>query len=324
LKHVHNFSGHEQKFDAVFFGGGTPSLFFDEICEITAFMKSESMLCNDGENCEVTVEANPDDINSTALQKLLQAGVNRISIGVQSLDDDILQKLGRRHDAQTAISALNLAYEAGFKNISFDIMLGIPAQNVKRVCKDISTLSNMGGVVHASAYMYESEFALDDDETALLYIKAVEEFARNGFEQYEISNFCRDSKKCRHNLKYWNCEEYIGIGAAAHSYNNGKRYAVADDLQAFINAPVQETIVTEENPGGFDEKVMLKLRLKSGLLRDEFSEVEWAAILQNARHIPQEYIKIGKNSINLTTNGFLISNRIITQFSGITISQKTV
>jgi len=274
---VRELSKHEQiQYDTVFFGGGTPSLLWREVCEILPTLPLTG-------DCEVTVECNPDDVTEQMLRELQGAGVNRLSIGVQSLDDTVLRRLGRRHNSAQAVQAVQLAHEAGFDNVSVDIMLGIPGQSLTSV-DPVHKLP----VSHISAYIYENEHTLSEDEIADMYLRAVEMFGN----QYEVSNF---GKPCKHNLKYWRCEEYIGIGQTAHSYYNGKRFAMDENWQ---------TYVTEENPATYEEKVMLGLRLTEGVTATE-------ELLQRARLIPSEYVSINGSNISLTPKGFLISNKII-------------
>jgi oxygen-independent coproporphyrinogen-3 oxidase len=307
IRNVQYYSKHEQlSFDTVFFGGGTPSLLYREVAQIVPILPTTP-------NAEITVEANPDDITPQMLEELLQAGVNRLSIGVQSLDDSILRVLGRRHDSSTAIKAVELARQAGFDNISVDIMLGIPEQT------DIGAIYELP-VNHISAYIYEppagrgSRGAPSEEAVASIYLQTAELLEKHEFPQYEISNF---GEPCRHNLKYWNCEEYIGIGPAAHSYYGGKRFAVPEDLELFINPcseSLQKTYVTEETPATFAERVMLKLRLTSGVSLDELSNHERDFLLESAQTIPKEYIRLSEKNISLTAKGFLVANRIIGEF----------
>ena len=312
VRNVQNYIKSEQVcFDSVFFGGGTPSLLWHDIVDIVGALPLTR-------NAEVTIEANPCDIvslhESEGLPTGGDCGLNRVSIGVQSLDDAVLQKLGRRHNAAQAVKAAELSKRAGFNNISVDIMLGIAGQSAKSLSETIERLTALP-INHVSAYMYEqnhgSVASLGDDESAEMYLQAVEVLARKGFMQYEISNFALPGFECRHNLKYWNCEEYIGIGAAAHSRYGNMRYAVPQDVESFVSASLQEVYVTEENPGGFEERVMLGLRLSAGVDLASFTEAERKKLLQRADLIPQEYIKISENNISLTARGFLVANSII-------------
>ncbi|MCL1880997.1 MAG: radical SAM family heme chaperone HemW [Oscillospiraceae bacterium] len=280
-------------FDTVFFGGGTPSLFYKEIAEIMQFIPLTT-------NAEITIEANPDDVNQKMLQTLKGVGVNRLSIGVQSLDDSVLYSLGRRHDSLCATKAIEQAHTEGFTNISVDIMLGIPEQDLLSDLKKICTLP----INHLSCYMYESSNTIDEFDQSDLYLKAVDFLESSNLHQYEISNFGRP---CKHNLKYWRCEEYVGIGSAAHSYYGGKRFAVSEDVEAFILADLQETYITEENPGSSEEQLMLGLRLCEGVMASPKQ-------LEKAQSLPSEYVCVRsgeQKNLSLTAKGFLVSNSII-------------
>ncbi|MCL2634686.1 MAG: radical SAM family heme chaperone HemW [Oscillospiraceae bacterium] len=295
IRNVHEYKKHEHvEFDTVYFGGGTPSLLYREISEVIAELPLS-------DNAEITVEANPCDINSEMLEALLNAGVNRISIGVQSLNARELRFLKRRHDSAEAVKAVELAHQAGFNNISVDIMLGIPAiHNSQCTMHNLCDLP----IQHISAYILEYSHVLSEDETAELYLSTVELLEQNGFKQYEISNFAKPGYECQHNLKYWNCLEYIGIGSAAHSYYRGKRFAVESDAERFINSPLQETYVTEECPGTLEEKTMLQLRLTKGVeLTEELSE--------QVKLIPAECLCVDNGRLSLTPKGFLMANRVI-------------
>ncbi|MDR0222705.1 MAG: radical SAM family heme chaperone HemW [Oscillospiraceae bacterium] len=313
IRNVQKYAADERvMFDTVYFGGGTPSLLWREIAEITAFLRVNGAL---SANAEISVEANPSDINAEMLETLLKSGVNRISIGAQSLNDDELRFLGRRHDSKTAVKAVELTREAGFKNISVDIILGLPGQ------RDASAVYELP-VNHISAYILKVEEntplarinpAIDEDLTAELYLKTVNILGKNGFPQYEISNFAALGFECGHNLAYWRCGEYIGIGPAAHSYRDGKRFAVPEDAAAFIAAPLQETYITEEEPGTFKEWAMLKLRLSEGITFAECEArgVRREVILKRAVSIPRGYLNISDGGVALTAEGFLASNSVI-------------
>ena len=220
--------------DTIYFGGGTPSLLPTQYLDSILTKIRE---CFTLENPEITLEANPCTITLEGLQALHFSGFNRISMGIQSLCDDELKTLGRLHDSQTALKALKIAHEAGFTNISADLMIGIIGQDLYSLDKNIQILSELE-LTHISAYIlkiepgtpYEapkySDHIPDEDSSADLYLHTVKALGQAGFMQYEISNFCRPGFESRHNLHYWRCEEYIGIGPAAHSYFQGKRYAV--------------------------------------------------------------------------------------------------
>lgn len=289
-----------------------------EICEIL-----ENIPLAD--KAEITLEANP----CVALEKYLRAlrtvGVNRISLGVQSLNDSELKALGRRHNAKTAVRAIETAYNCGFENISADIMIATPLQTSESLAETVSVLGKLP-VTHISAYMLkieentpfaERELTLpDEDSVCGMYLDTIGQLEGLGFKQYEISNFAKDGFVCRHNMKYWNCEEYLGIGPAAHSYYNGERFFVERDIDGFIRSERQMTFKEDKvtaRYGGFEEYAMLRLRLAEGLDLGEF-EVRGGNVrefLNAAEKIPKDYYKYENGHFSLTPRGFLVSNAII-------------
>lgn len=317
---IRNLDYYDETYDTVYFGGGTPVLLSDRIPEI---MKNVRL----SENAEVTVEANPCVTDEKRLYDLLSGGVNRISFGVQSLDENELKFLDRRHNAAQATAAISLAHKAGFRNISADLMLGLPEQSERSVEKSINELSQLP-INHISAYLLKIEentpfgqmniTVPEDERMDEIYLFACEQLEKNGFSQYEISNFAKAGYECRHNLRYWRCEEYIGIGAAAHSYYKGKRFCVERSLRDFVASDIQKTIITDENAGDFDEFAMLKLRLSKGLgFSDcEHFGVEKDTILTRLKRIPKEYYRLTDEGISLTKEGFLLSNAVIGKILG--------
>lgn len=313
----------ENKFDTVYFGGGTPILLWREICEIISDISLS-------ENAEITVEANPCTTLKENLTELRRSGVNRISLGVQSLSDSELTALGRRHTAAAAVNAIETAYNCGFKNISADIMLGTPLQTSESLNKTIEKLSKLP-ITHISAYMLKIEentpfasakLSLPDEDTICdMYLNSVAALDRLGFKQYEISNFARDNHMCRHNMKYWSCEEYLGIGPAAHSYYNGERFFVKRDLEDFISSESQKTYGEEKDNnryGGYEEYAMLRLRLTQGLSLREYAARggDSEKMLRLTSRIPKKYYTLKDDNISLTPMGFLVSNAIIAVLLG--------
>jgi oxygen-independent coproporphyrinogen-3 oxidase len=306
---------YNKRFNTAYFGGGTPSLCVPEIERIMSAVRMN-------DQAEVTAEANPESADQGKLAALLNCGVNRISFGVQSLSDRILRGLGRRHTAAEAVQAIRLAHSAGFDNLSADLMLCVPGQTKADVLRDIDLLADLP-LTHISAYLLKIEPGTpfsqkklplpDEDETADMYLSAVERLCSHGFLQYEISNFAREGKQCRHNMNYWRSGEYIGIGVGAHSHYDGKRFAVPKDIAVFINNEEQSTVVTEEKPDTFEEYAMLKLRLCEGLLFDECERfgVKPQDVIQRANRIPKQLIDITERGVALKPEGFLVSNAVI-------------
>lgn len=311
IRNIRHYGG---QYDTVYFGGGTPILLYEHIGAILA-------AADIADSAEITVEANPCMALPEVLSKLRSAGVNRLSLGVQSMNERELGFLGRRHTVKQAEDALTNAVKAGFDNISADMMIGLEGQTAEEITYTAERLSELGAM-HISAYLLKIEentpFAdrkmilPDEDRTAELYLHTVHTLERLGFAQYEISNFARPGYESRHNLKYWRCEEYLGIGAAAHSYYGGKRFCTARDIDAFIAAPVQKTDVTDEHPGGWEEYAMLKLRLSEGLTFTEAERFGKADELRkNAAGLPEKLVCVTESGVRLTPEGFLVSNAVI-------------
>ena len=315
-----NFGG--EVVDTVYFGGGTPSLLG---AKRLSFLLERIYQCFDiAENAEITLEMNPGDASTELLATLRTAGFNRLSMGVQSGLDEELRLLGRRHTAAQAREAVELSRKAGFENISLDLMLGIPNQTPETLAQSVDFLCSLEPE-HISAYILKIEpdtpFAkmrntlclADDDAQAEYYLQTVRQLFTHGYEQYEISNFCISGHESRHNIKYWHCEEYIGIGPSAHSFYNGRRYYYPRSIEQFIHSP--QTIDDGEG-GSPEEYIMLALRLREGLTRtgyrERFSEDIPSNIFERARKFEQAGFLISDSGgIHLTAQGFLISNAII-------------
>lgn len=308
----------DRPIDTIYIGGGTPSLLGEEIISLASCIRENFTVL---ENVEFTVEANPSSSNDfLAFAKV--AGVNRLSIGVQSGCDETLKILGRTHTANEARQAVKRARELGFDNISVDLMIALPNSNQKRLKKDIDFILSLAPE-HISSYIlkieqntvfykkYDTLNLPDDDDIAEQYLFMCEVLSQNGYNHYEISNFARENRESRHNLKYWTGEDYLGIGPAAHSCFEGKRFYYPRDLIGFTRNP--QTIFDGES-GGKQEALMLGLRLSRGvdlsIIYGEIPEYikKKINLLENAG-----YIKADLPHISLTDSGMLISNSIITE-----------
>lgn len=304
--------------DTIYIGGGTPSLLGENIITLAEYIKENFCVCEDA---EFTVEVNPSS-SDNFLRYAKQAGVNRLSIGVQSGSDDTLKILGRTHTALDAAITVKKARELGFDNISLDLMIALPDSSVDTLLKDINFVLSLEPE-HISSYILKIEqntaFAKkidnlnlpDDDGAAEQYLYMCSVLSKKGYNHYEISNFSRDCKQSRHNMKYWIGEDYLGLGPAAHSCLDGKRFYYPRDLQGFIKNP--QTVYDGES-GGNEEKLMLGLRLSRGVdlskIYDEIPQniIEKIDLLKKAG-----YIKADLPYISLTDSGMLISNSIISE-----------
>ncbi|MEI3062355.1 MAG: radical SAM family heme chaperone HemW [Oscillospiraceae bacterium] len=230
--------------DSIYFGGGTPSFYgADRIIEIFNALKLNGNVRLDA---EVTIEVNPDSISLNALKLLREEGVNRLSIGVQASDNNLLKLIGRRHNFQQAQTAVANARKAGFDNVSLDLIYGLPSQMksdwAQTLAKVIELhpehLSCYGLKLEPGTKMYEDYYGSpilpDDDEQADMYCYAAELLERYGYKQYEISNFCAPGYESRHNMKYWTLEDYMGFGPGAHSCVGNLRYSYVRDLKQYI------------------------------------------------------------------------------------------
>lgn len=310
---VRNIKAHGYCFDTVYFGGGTPSLLTPD--QIGTILSAAEI----APNAEISMECNPNSVTSDYLREARSVGVNRLSFGVQSFDDDELKMLGRLHNSKQAISAIEIAHSVGFDNISADLMLAVSGQTFESLGRNLGIVSKLP-LTHISAYMLKVEKGTplasdekllkqipDEDDTADMYLEAVKKLGEAGFEQYEISNFAQKKFECRHNLKYWRCEEYLGIGPAAHSFIDGKRFACPKDLDAFISSEIQDSVTLDEG-GTAEEKAMLALRLtKEGLPLTEYPKAEAHADIL----IKSGLLKKEKGTLRLTPEGCLVSNQII-------------
>lgn len=308
--------------DTVYFGGGTPSLISENLIgKILNALNNKFFL----DDPEITIEVNPCTVNSQKLYEYRKMGINRLSVGVQSANDDELIFLGRKHNFEKAVKVINAAHCEGFKNISCDIMTGLPKQNFKKLLYTIEEITALP-VTHISSYILKIEENTpfntkhiidslpDDDYIAELYLFMVEKLISAGFSQYEISNFSKTDFESKHNLKYWRCKEYIGFGSSAHSFYNGKRFFNPHDLDKYIaNNGKIEKVITEENPASDSEKIMLGLRLSEGINAANFPMLK-EKILKKAMLLESAgFIRINGTRISLTPKGFLVSNSIINE-----------
>ena len=317
--------------DTVYIGGGTPSYYgADRLIEIFDALKKYGNVLIES---EVTVEVNPDSIKKQDLIKLRKAGFNRVSIGVQSADDEILKKIGRIHNFAAAETAVENARAAGFNNISIDLMYGLPSQSRENWAETI-TKAVMLKPDHISCYglkvcegtelyiLKDTPFLPDDDTQADMYLYAVDALRKYGFRQYEISNFAKKGHESRHNMKYWTGEEYIGFGAAAHSYMGCVRYGNIPDAAKYIeNIFSGEAVVEQtEKINAFErgsEYLMLGLRTVRGISGEEYRSIYPADFgpIEEKLKICREHGWAVQNGDrwNFTPEGFLLSNILIGQ-----------
>lgn len=327
IREIKNWGGVLRRpvFDTVYFGGGTPSLLGERLTAVADAVYSAFEITS---GAEITLELNPTgDRSKTAdfMKTARKSGINRLSVGAQSGSDRELELLGRTHTAADTLAAVSAAREAGFDNISLDLMLGLPGSDTGTLSKSIDFVLS-AGPEHISAYilkieentyfykMRDSISLPDDDSVADQYLYMCERLEKSGYTHYEISNFCMPGKESRHNLKYWRCGEYLGIGPSAHSFINGKRFYYPRDMKAFIKGTKP---VYDGNGGDAEEYIMLRLRLAEGLdLRELESRFGINTDKIKKAILPLEkagFLKTGDSTIRLTDKGMTVSNSIITE-----------
>ena len=316
--------------DTVYFGGGTPSFYGEK--RLRELLKTVGRLFDLTKDAEITVECNPDSVDKKMLTRLRRAGINRLSLGVQSACDRELNSLRRPHTFRQAQEAVAAARAPRFKNISLDLIYGLPGQNLsgwqdtveQTLALEPEHLSCYGLKVEPGTPLDDrvirGERLPDDDCQADMYLWTVERLARAGYRQYEISNFARSGFQSRHNLKYWMGRPYIGFGSGAHSDFGGRRFSFVRDLDGYISGILeggtvidQCELIPQRDRGG--EYLMLRLRTTRGIEEWEYRR-EYFMNFDLIEQKLEEYERQGwaerhDRRWNLTPKGFLVSNQLI-------------
>ena len=313
--------------NTLYFGGGTPSRLTPEQlgCIISA-IDSEFGLNNLE---ELTVECNPDDITPDYITALRFLGVNRISMGVQTFNDDLLHFLGRRHNSRQAVDAVQVCHQAGIDNVSIDLMYGLPGQTAAIQQHDLETATSLD-VQHISSYCLSYEegsplsrmrsekriVPVEDDVCAAMYDRMCKHLHNAGFTHYEISNFCKPGYHSRHNSSYWDGTPYLGVGAGAHSYNGTSRQWSPDNLDAYMTAIEQgkpSFEIEHLSPQDlYNEKLMLSLRTSQGLNLSSLSTSDRLSVLQSAESLlNNKSLILQNNHLRIPESKMFISDTII-------------
>lgn len=312
--------------NTVYFGGGTPS--YLGAARLTALLKTIKKRYTLARDAEITVECNPDSAGDwKELRSLRRAGFNRISLGVQSADDELLREIGRVHTFSQVTDAVAAARMAKFQNISLDLIYGLPHQTLEQwqdtvrtaAALDVEHLSCYGLKVEEGTPLYvrRNTSQLPDDEAqAEMYLWMVDYLEKHGYHQYEISNFARSGFESRHNRKYWRLEPYAGFGPGAHSDFGDVRFAYERDLCSYINGSLQLSEREEISPRDrMQEYIMLSLRTTDGIDRTHF-ERQYRQRFAPMEKLLEQYAAHGlaartEKGWCLTAEGFLVSNAII-------------
>lgn len=332
LKEIRMYANKKIVVDTIFIGGGTPSVMFDGA--ITTLMSElKKSFCIDSD-VEITIEANPNSVTSAKAQEWKNAGVNRVSIGLQTTNPNVLKLIGRVHSTKDYINAVDIVRNAGISNINTDILVGLPRQKMSHL-KHTLKLINKLKCSHISVYslileedtplyqMIESkQVKLPKEEKSItMYNFAYRYLKDNGYSRYEVSNFAKKGSECKHNLNTWKMGEYLGFGAGAHSYYKNIRYnnySLIEDYIERINRnekPIEnsEKISSQEK---FEEYVMLGLRTKYGIDTDEIKEKCKVDLLKDKKKtidilLAQGLINLVYNKIIATDEGLQVLNKII-------------
>lgn len=337
---------------SVFIGGGTPSLLDESlITNIMAFIRRTFMLEKDA---EVTIEANPGTLRHQKLNGYKAAGINRISIGLQSADNAMLKRLGRLHNYDQFVASYKAARRAGFKNINVDVMSGLPGQTIHSYVDTLSRVIDFQPE-HISAYSLSIEegtpFAQDESVLEALPTEIIDRkmyeitkklLAANGYDRYEFSNYAKSGYECRHNMVYWTGGEYIGFGIGASSYFQGKRFSNIRDIFTYINMmeetaekfvtadsmemlyndtvrQLRENVTTIYIDSRMEEFMFLGLRMTCGISRSDFEERFKKDIYEVYgpvlnKYIDQGFMATAGDRIYLTDAGIDVSNVILADF----------
>ena len=315
--------GEKVEINTIYFGGGTPSV-VDRgiITKIKRAIDEKFILRND---YEFTVECNPESVTDEFCNEIASVGVNRVSIGLQSANNEILKSIGRVHTVEQFIQAVEKIKSYGITNISGDLILGLPNQDKTDIKTAIEIFDRLD-LAHISVYalsveegtpLYRSGYRPDDDFQADLYDYAVELLAQNGYERYEVSNFARSGKISKHNYKYWVGADYYGFGVSAHSLVKSVRYENAPTLEEYLANPLDKKALPLSKNDMREEKIMLALRTSDGLDLAEYKTLYGDLAIEKSDQIAKlkssGLIEIDGDKLRATAKGFYLLNTIITE-----------
>lgn len=321
----------DQQIETIYFGGGTPSLLSPK--QIEGLLNACKGLFSVNHDAEITLEANPDDLNSEYLFGIKNAGINRLSIGIQSFSDSDLQFMGRRHNSAQAIKAVADAQEAGFDNISVDLIYGIPNMPFEQWQANLQKVFNLK-VQHLSAYhltyhkgtklwkaLRHNEIAeIDEDESVKQFTELVTQTKEHGFVQYEISNFAKNGLISKHNTSYWQQSKYLGLGPSAHSYNQISRQWNISSVKLYLDAINKRQIPAETEVLSlndcYNDYIITSLRTVWGIDTDiverDFGVILFSELLEKSKkYIQSGHLLHTNNIIKLEQKGIFISDAIM-------------
>lgn len=321
----------DSKITSVFFGGGTPSLMEPEyLGEIIQHLKTRFDILP---TAEITMETNPGTVNKKKLETFRSFGINRISIGIQSFNNDELKFLTRIHDSEKAIETITDASRAGFDNINIDLIFNLPGQSREKWLNNLKTAAS-SNIQHISAYSLILErgtilnkmvldkkvILQDDDYDADLYECTMDYLEGQGFLQYEVSNFYKPGFECIHNKAYWEYKDYFGFGSSAHSFVNGKRWWNFSSARQYISevekhgmAEANSELINDEQR--LSEYIMLALRAKGIKLKEFYTLFGTSWLERNKSYLEnlkkENFLTFNAEKINLTKKGYAVCDEIL-------------
>lgn len=321
--------------ETIFLGGGTPtSLTPAQLEKLLSYIHQYVPMAA---NLEWTSEANPDELTKDKIQVLFDGGVNRLSMGVQSFDDDLLKRLGRTHSNSDVKRAVDSARQVGFKNLSFDLMYGLPGQTMEQwddtleraFAFDLPHFSAYSLIIEPKTVFYNLMTkgklnTITEDLEADMYEKLMNEMDQHGLKQYEISNFARPGHESHHNLLYWDNVEYIGVGAGAHGYVDGVRYSNAGPLKKYMSPldlnerPILDTHIVPIHEK-MEEEMFLGLRKTNGVSLSHF-QTKFQKPIQDVygeilkKEVAKGNLEIASDFVRLTRKGRFVGNEVFEQF----------
>lgn len=332
IREIEMYKSGDFEVDTIFIGGGTPSIMFNGCIStlLSEIRKNFKVI----ENAEITIEANPNSITKSKAIEWKESGVNRVSVGLQTINSNLLKLIGRPHTKQDYVNAIKDIFDAGINNINTDCLIGLPKQKQSDVKKMLSLVTKLN-CTHVSVYslILEEGTPLFDmvksgilklpkeEKTLGMYNYAYKYLSSVGINRYEVSNFALKNHECKHNLNTWLMHEYIGFGAGAHGYLSNKRYNNVESIEDYISLinlnkkPIEneEKISQTEK---FEETIMLGLRTIKGINLKEIQENFKVDLLKNKNteinfFLSNKLIKLVNDNLIVTDEGFAVLNKII-------------
>ncbi len=319
-----------QQIETIYIGGGTPSsLSLEDLTNLLTTIKTTLPL---NTVSEYTIECNPEDVTHPFVQTIKAHGINRVSLGVQSFDDRILTKMRRTHHSKMIAKAISILREEGLHNISIDLIFAYPGQTLEMVMSDLNEAMALD-IPHLSYYAliledktilnhqveHNQERVIDEETEALMYTKVREKLIENDYNQYEISNFAKPGYISKHNMLYWTDQEYIGLGVAAHSYINKKRYYHTRNITNYIAAKEDfSSIIYEEDSYPLEDACMMGLRLNRGLyvpkIESDYKVNLFTRFPKINDFIDEGLLIYDNDYLKLTDHGRLLGNNVFSLF----------